>query len=322
MNTSHVGSVPLPFTNENIRHACRDMLKIGISAPPYPQLRSFIDIFLEPLKQQGILEQAGTGYYVIRREYEKPRIVVPVEAEISIVEYNKFKPRYIRGPVTGPFTLASRILRDYSSKELSNTMIVDKDFVKEVLVAYIAEHLGKLNNLGYDFLVVDDPMLANIIGRKIILYGYKEEELVEIYESIFKYVQPSAIKGIHVCGELPPRLPVILSRVESLNVLNHEFKDSQRNLSINWREILEHGNKVLAPGVISSKKPRVESIEETVELLRKIASNAGEENIDFISADCGFAALTAEAGGPEKAYSIVLEKWHVLVEAVSRFRVE
>ena len=60
--TSHVGSFPLDYAKDLVERILVELHEIGLSVPPYPQMRSFIDIYLEPLAKRGVLEKRGVFY--------------------------------------------------------------------------------------------------------------------------------------------------------------------------------------------------------------------------------------------------------------------
>lgn len=124
LRTGHVGSFPLPHSPKNIETVARDLAEIGIDAPPYPQLRSFIDIYLKPLADHGILALKGSFYYLA--DPEKLRETEYIEPYIPEAEYMARRNKqdklfqWLRGPVTGPFTLSSRI---YVEKDISMGLV-------------------------------------------------------------------------------------------------------------------------------------------------------------------------------------------------------
>jgi len=318
--TSHVGSFPLIHSWENIRRIFRDMISIGIDLPPFPQMRNFIDMYLEPLAKLGILRKSGTIYFASEKVLleEKPPPVEILEAKITAnlakdVKFNGI----LRAPITGPFTLSSRV---YLSKEtnLSSTALAKKDLVLGFFAEYVRSFVKQMVNLGYKFIVIDEPILANIVGRKIMLYDYREEDIVETYSQILKpAVSKEILKGTHVCGKLPKRLPQILAEVDILSVLNHEFKDSPENYEVFSKELLEKHGKILSPGILSSKRLQVESFEETYGLLRKLLEKFGER-VNIISADCGFGALRTGETSSSEAYNIAKHKLKLLANVVKR----
>ncbi len=308
--TSHVGSFPLPYSSGNLDRVINDLWRIGIDAPPYPQLRSFIDIYLQPLADEGILRSRGGFYFLDSRE--KITQLKDFEARIPEAEYfaemvkgSRIGFKWLRGPVTGVFTLASRIYTvDDVNRGLYATLLRDHSALEHI-VGYVHRMLKYLHGLGYNVLFIDEPVLGVIVGKRRILLGYTEEEIKNVINNVYDGI--GGEHGIHVCGRISPRLFKLLSGTESIDILNFEFHDNPLNIEFIDQGLLEENDKILAPGVASSKNPVVESMEEIRGLLLRIRERAGDR-IDLVSADCGFGGLSVEDGDPYKAYMIGIEK--------------
>ena len=318
--TSHVGSFPLTHSWDNVRKIFKDLIDLGIDIPPYPQMRSFIDIYLEPLAKAGIISLKGSRYFAdekILRDTKPPTAEIPEAKIVSEISEKMGFKGILRAPITGPFTLSSRIYFSESAS-FSATAMAKKDLVLNFFTEYVRSFVKQMVDLGYKFIVIDEPMLANIIGRRIILYGYRAEDIVEVYSRVLEPAKhKGAIRGTHVCGRLPKKLPEILAEVDVLDVLNHEFKDSPENLEVFTKDLLEKHDKILSPGVVSSKKLRVESFEETYSLLSRILNKFGER-VNIVSADCGFGALRTGEVTEEKAYEIAKKKLKLIVKVVKK----
>jgi 5-methyltetrahydropteroyltriglutamate--homocysteine methyltransferase len=320
IRTSHVGSFPLPYSLENISKIIDDLWGIGLSAPPYPQLRSFISIYLDPLVDEGILERKGDFYFLNDREklkmleHYKPSIP-DARYSIEYIRSKNYGFKWLRGPVTGVFTLASRIyLEKDISKGLSATLLREKDLLRYYIVTYVHENLDLLSKLGYNILFVDEPVLGVIVGKRRILFNYNQGDIVNVLNTVFENIPGE--HGIHVCGRISPRLFKILTETDKLNILNFEFYDNLQNINSIDPEALLSSGKKLAPGIASSKKPRVESVDELKNLLVRIGEMV-DWRIDLVSADCGFGGLASESGDPYEAYSIGLEKLRNIVFVVN-----
>ncbi len=319
MLVSHVGSFPLdpqPGIEERI---LEDLYRIGVDVPPYPQLRSFIDIYLEPLANKGLLEKKGDFYYtsIDRLLDERPPRLSVREAEIAIEIIRRKNLRFkgLRAPVTGPYTLASRVYFEDPERGLRATMVSKPDIVASFFVEYVRGFIEYMRDLGYNTIFVDEPILGVIVGKRRILYGHNIDSIIDNLEKLFSVKGMNNISGIHVCGRISNKLFEILSHVRGLTILNFEFKDTPENLDIIDYKLLEKNDKILAPGVASAKKPIVESIDEIRELLEKIYDKV-HGRIDYVSADCGFGGLKGAFDDPYKAYEVGLKKLENIVIAV------
>ena len=326
IRTSHVGSFPLEHSEENIEMIIRDLYDVGIDVPPYPQMRSFIDIYLEPLVKAGILVRER-NYYFINIDIDKasslelppPRVV---EAEITINYISRYglKFKALRAPVTGVFTLASKI---YVEKDVSMglraTLLPRLDVVKNLLVRYIRSFINYLVNLGFNVVFIDEPILGVIVGRKRILYGFSEDDIIGTLNSVLRDV--GVERGIHVCGRISDRLFKILAQVDSVKYMNFEFHDSPKNLDVIEVKFLESYDKFIAPGIASSRKLAIEDINSMVKILNDVLKKSSGR-VDLVSADCGFKELKGLSKDPMEAYRVSIMKLRNIVKAVNIFRKE
>lgn len=303
MRASHVGSYPLEHSLENMVKAYSDTLSVGVSVPPIPQLRSFTDIYLEPLVRDRRLLRIGEGRYA-PMDLREPSLDLR-ELELFL-EVSRADPRNLRLAVAGPLTLASRVGGDFHS-----SMVADREAVLSFFVPYVRKvaEWASSRDIGYFFL--DEPILGLMVGRKI-LFGYSETDLVAIYEDVLSGFRYSS--GMHVCGRISPLLSRVLMRVP-VRYLSHEFHDTRENLEVFKKEELEEYGKVLSPGIVSARSIEVESLEEVRSLLGLLIDRFGGDRLDLVSADCGFGGLR----GYSNAYEVSLRKLKLLADAASSF---
>jgi len=318
IRTSHVGSFPLEHSPENVERVISDLAAIGIDAPPYPQLRDFISIYLRPLLDVGLLREVRGNYYTDLRLIHELRLPEPriPEAELmaEYVRKGRYGFRWLRAPVTGPFTLASRIgLREGSAGDLKATLLSSRDVLFDVLMPYVKSFIKYLSSLGYNIVFVDEPILGVMVGKRRILLGYSEEDIVRVINELFSGVPGE--HGIHVCGRISSRLFRLLASVKSLNILNFEFHDNPQNLESVDGRLLADSGKFLAPGIASSRKPVVEDVSELREILSKVYRVAGGR-VDLVSADCGYGGLKGALSSDIEAYEIGLEKLRRIIAVV------
>ncbi|RLE67126.1 MAG: hypothetical protein DRJ47_01020 [Thermoprotei archaeon] len=308
--STHVGSYPSKFSVENIRKIFLDTVEIGLDYPPHPQLRDFIYMYLEPLIKEGILERRGESYKLIA-EFNVEDIPEPkvVEQDI-VVKLSSERKLHVKGKracITGPFTLSSRIA--VSGEGLGGSLLYAKSKVLDYMVEYTRLFTLRASKLGYEMIVVDEPILSVIVGRRI-LFEYTVEDICSALQRLFEGVS-SKYKGVHVCGRLSPKVREILLNVETINILDHEHKDHPANISLYSYEDLESYNKYMALGVLSSTNPSVEKVDDIVNRI-KDGLKTYRERLLFVKSDCGFKGLS----GYMNAYQISLNKLKNLVEAL------
>ena len=315
--SSHVGSFPLPFNQQNVARALHDMMQIGVTYPPYPQLRDFVSTFMHSLVKKGIL-QPVSGAFIVKdlrafEELHKLEVSPPEEAVQSIRQASGYP---LRAPLTGPVTIASEM---YLSSDLSQKswLLARKDLVLGPLAEYLAKYAESFAKLGYHFLVVDEPSLVVILGKRISMYGYKQDEIAEAINKVLKRASTS-LKGVHICGILPPQLKDILFSLDEVEIYDHETFDTPKNLDFYTRRELEEHDKYLAIGVVSSKTPKVEDFKEALKFAEKAVERFGDRVV-MVKPDCGFFGLKWVYGSKgemvidvEAGYSAALSKLRVV----------
>lgn len=322
MYTTHVGSFPLEYSEENVIKVFHDMVNIGIDYPPYPQLRDFIRIFLKPLIESNIIREEGRKFILIKHfgEISLSSINVKIEEAEIVTEKARLKNmgfKAIRGCVTGPFTLSSQIYLTLEETGLSATLLKDKSTVLNYMIEIIRKYVEYLyRRLNFKFIVIDEPMLSFMVGVKKVLFDYKIEEIIKALNKILHGIE---IAGIHVCGIIPPLLKEVLLNTETIKVLDHEFKDTPRNLNVYLKEELEEYDKYISLGCVSSKNPIIESEEEIMHLVNEGLNKFGSRLL-MIKPDCGFRTLLDVSRNPNKAYEIAIEKLKRVINVSSKLR--
>lgn len=317
LRSSHIGSFPLEYSLSNIERVITDLASLGLDVPPYPQLRSFIDIYLEPLVKAGVVTSERGLFYSSPKEITSWRGNVSIpEAEYAVEVVKRFKLGFkgLRAPVTGPFTLASRIYISRGSTTLSNTLLTNHEFVKETLKEYVSNFVKYMVTLGYTIVFLDEPTLGFIIGARRNLY-YSDVDIIEVLDYIAKNADVEV--GIHVCGRIHKRVLELLVRVSKVKYISLEFHDSPTNIEVIDRSLLEKYDKIISPGIISSKNVRLESEEEAYTLLERIYTVSGGR-VDLVSADCGFGGLRGTLGNSEEEYKLALMKLERVIKVCGK----
>ena len=316
IHTATIGSFPLEDSLDNRKRCIEDLLNIGVEFPNYPQLINMGKQFLDDLAKQDCGIVKDDGGYLLKKEYiQEPASPPGLELYRWTVDYLKNKGALervgLKASVTGPFTLASYV-KTGSGTFPSNTTVADIEKVRQLATAIS----GCCRAFAKDAYVIsiDEPILSVIVGRRV-LFKYDEEDIIEIYNGL-KELCGGRIIGTHVCGRISPGLAKILLRTE-LDFLSHEFHDTTENFDVYNPKGLEENRKVLSVGCVSSKNPKVEPIEEVLNIMNR--SREYGENLIF-TPDCGFKKLTVE-GSLEHAYRIATEKLRNMVEAARRFEV-
>lgn len=321
MRSSHVGSFPLEHSLQNIKRVLEDLAFLGVDVPSYPQLRGFVDIYVGPLIEAGIVRRVGSFIMVdpdaLSIQPVRDLHVPEAEFSIRLVREAGLTFNELRAPVTGVFTLASRLYLRTDSTDLSSTILVSKELVRDFLSNYVARFAKYLVSLGFGVVFLDEPFLGLMIGSRKNLFNYSDEEIIEVLDSVAASAEGAEI-GIHVCGRIYKRLLELLARVSKVRYLSFEFHDNPRNIEVLDKKVLEEHDKIISPGVVSSRVPEIEDCGEVLELLKKVHEKSGGR-IDLVSADCGFAGLRGSLGDQEKEYKLSLSKIERVVRVVKAF---
>ena len=311
--SSHVGSLPLSYSQENFEKCFRDLVNLGLDVVPLPQLRDFVSMYVEPLVEKGLVERSKGFYKASEEDLAEASHVTPVIPELELVYElsSKYGVRWLRVPITGTFTLASKIYLGDPSRGIRASALSSKELVVESLSKYVGNIVRAAIEAGGRVIVIDEPILSSLVGRRVTLFGYSDDEIIEAYESELKRAR-GLLRGTHVCGRVSEKLISMLCEVDRLEFLSHEFHDTPSNIELPWRRLLEEGDKFLSPGVFSSRSAEVESIGEIASLARKVLKVVGLERVNVFAGDCGLGGLR----GVERAYEVSMSKLGNLVRAV------
>ncbi|ADM27132.1 Methionine synthase vitamin-B12 independent [Ignisphaera aggregans DSM 17230] len=323
MRSSHVGSFPLSYSDENIRRIIDDMAKIGLDVPPYPQLRSFIEIYLQPLEIHGVVYR-NREFFFSREELldlTKVRYFHIDDAEIAMkyIRERNIVFKGIRAPITGAFTLASRIyLSEDISKGISSTALANKDILKMFFIGFVENMVRYVAELGYNIIFIDEPSLSLVIGRRRMLFNYREEDIVEYLDRVSSI--GGVEFGIHICGPIHRKILEVVAQAPRIRYISLEFHDTSENLEVIDRTIIEKYDKIISPGVVSAKKIQIEELDNILEILRKSYEKTGGR-IDLISGDCGFGGFRGVLKDEEREYMVAIKKLENIVKAIKQFHI-
>jgi len=307
---TYVGSFPLENTIENLTKATRDILSIPVDFPNYVQLEDMVHQFLQPISELQIGITKKGERYRLSGDLKTPKKPISNNALKILLEFRKdnlFNKdlKGVKACVTGPFTLSSRIMLNNSAPgPFGETALANPDVVQKIteIVSKISEDYYKM---GADYVTIDEPMLSVIVGKNLLLNQYSDAGIIEIINKCSNQV--NSIRGIHVCGKISRRLAEILLQSD-IDVIDHEFKDTESNFNIYNKADFENHDKKLGFAVASSKIMRIESVEEIESMLIRGLETFGKENVLMVKPDCGFRGLDTKGHLDGIAYSSSIAK--------------
>ena len=316
IHTSTIGSFPLEDSPESRARCMDDMIRVGIDLPNYPQLIEMGEQFLEDLITWGTgIVKRGSRYWLEGEKIEKAQLPPGLEPYLWTVKYLKERGLLgrikLKACITGPFTLASYI----NIKEgffPYNTAISDAERIRE-LVEILAMACERMSNSA-SVISIDEPLLGVVVGRSIP-FSYDGEFIIKVYNRL-KGACGDSFVGTHICGRISPLLADILLETE-LDFISHEFHDTQSNFNVYDPERFRDSGKVMAVGCVSTKNPKIESVDEILNIARRAMERFGRDLI--LTPDCGFRNMIVE-GSREKGYTISVRKLVNLVKASSKLK--
>jgi len=179
----------------------------------------------------------------------------------------------VKADMTGPVTLAFSSILD--TKEYTGYR--DRRLYMD-LAGALLELARRYGEAGADQLQIDEPFFSVGVPMELA------REAVEHVATGF-----SGETALHVCGDVSKVFDRLL-HFRGIKVLSHGFAGTRSNLDLIDRGKLEDAKKVLGFGCIDTASERVETVGETVTLIRKGIALAGRENM-VIHPDCGMRAL-------------------------------
>jgi len=340
METTTVGSFPLPNTEENFRRASLDLIEAGVDFPCYPQLVDMNSQFLVPLAERvrGV-DRQGKLFRLTQR-FRAPRDPLGTEygeTFIKLLEEEGLHDRVkgLRACLTGPFTLACSVrlgeevtpeqrprLASFLFKE---PRAVELDWAVEEFGKIVRASAKAYSNLGFDIVSIDEPMLSLLVGRGAFPFVCHDREFfTKILDDCLAPIR--GIPCIHVCGHISPLLKDLLMDTR-VKLMDHEFQSAPKNLERFTRNELEEHDKFLGYGVVETKvkmhvKAGIDDYVESLDVLKgRISLGVKRFGADRIvlKPDCGFGGLRGLLPG-DAPYEVAVRKMKNLCRAVASLR--
>ncbi|MFQ6076846.1 MAG: uroporphyrinogen decarboxylase family protein, partial [Candidatus Bathyarchaeia archaeon] len=210
LHTATIGSFPLDDSERNRARILDGLLDLKIDFPNYPQLIEMGKQFLDDIDRGA-----------------SPPGVEPFDWAVKCLERKDLKGEVrLKACLTGPFTLASYVKTEKAGgpsygMPLFNTALANREEVERFteILAETCEAFGREASMVF----IDEPIMSLIVGRRRILFGYKEEDIVYTYNRL-KNACGDAYVGTHICGRISPMLANALLKTD-LDILSHELFD-------------------------------------------------------------------------------------------------
>ena len=282
--------------------------------------KSFLDVeydsFYEDLEElfidyesviAGDAENSLVDKYKISAEYS-----VAFGRFIEIIK--TIRPKYAKGQIVGPFTLATTLVdKDGKCAIYDDTL---KDIITKTLTLKALWQIKEIKSACEDtvpIIFIDEPSISQLGTSAFVTIS--ENEVLCMLKTVSDAIKHAgAISAIHCCGKCDWKVPMM----SGVNMINLDAYCYAQNLSIYYKEVqkfLENGGKIVWGVVPTLDKPALESaeteiIEECFYKAIKYLTNKGinEKLIienSLISTSCGAGSLSVELA--QKAFRLTKE---------------
>lgn len=222
------------------------------------------------------------------------------------------KPKYAKGQIVGPFTLATT-LTDKNGKCAFYDETLREIVVKTLSLKAIWQirEIKRANKNTIPIIFIDEPSASQLGTSAFITIS--QEEVISILKEVSDIIKANgAVSAIHCCGKCDWTIP-INAKVDILNLDGYAFAQNLSLFSNELKPFLEKGGKI-AWGVVptldqdalerSNAESLIVKFEEAIGYLVKKGINKSlilESSL--IATSCGASSLTVELA--QKAMNLV-----------------
>ena len=283
-----------------IQHAVESQLIAGVDIISDGQVRGdMVEIFTKSIP--GFKIEGNTCF--INSKITKPHKSIGAnDLKLAIKYMNNFlknsgyskeevAKKAVKGIVTGPCTIvqSSKLGSVYKDK---NIAILDMAYA-------LRDECISLEKAGAKFIQIDEPF----ISTGLINMQTAKKAIDIISDEI------SVPVSVHSCGNLKDVFKDIITF--NVDIIDCEFAGHPDNLDVlaKYADKLKNSNKKIGLGVIDTKKPVIESVEDISKIIEKGIAIMGKENL-YIDPDCGMRLFKDD---------VAFSKLKNMVEAVNSF---
>ncbi|MBD5402398.1 hypothetical protein HDR58_06310 [bacterium] len=227
---------------------------------------------------------------------------------------NETKPKYAKGQIIGPFTLATT-LTDKNSK-----CAIYDETLRDIIVKLLSlkalwqiKHIKSANPQTTPIIFMDEPSVSQL-GTSAYL-TVSENEVIEMFREISNIIKENGgICAIHCCGKCDWRIPI----KAGVNIINLDAYSYSENLSIYSSEIetFLKNRGMIAWGLVptlDSKSLEKTTLTNLVEKFNNSVNYLTKKGIDeklildnsLITSSCGAGSLSEKLA--EHAMDLVSE---------------
>jgi len=283
-----------------IQHAVESQLIAGIDIISDGQVRGeMVEVFTKNTPGFKIEENTCTITSKISKHHKS---IGASDLKLAIKYMNNFlknsdftdeekAKKGVKGIVTGPCTIvqSSKLGPVYKDK---NTAILDMAYV-------LCDECISLEKAGAKMIQIDEPY----ISTGLIDMNTAKKAIDIIADELTIPV------AIHSCGDIKSVFKDIIGF--NVDIIDCEFAGHLSNLDVlaKYADNLKHSNKKIGLGVVDTKKPAIDSVDDIAKIIEKGISIMGEKNL-YIDPDCGMRLFSDD---------VAFSKLKIMVEGIKLF---
>lgn len=224
------------------------------------------------------------------------------------------KPKYAKGQIVGPFTLATTLVDKYGKCAFYDDTL--KDIIVKTLTIKALWQIKKIKEVSSDtipIIFIDEPSISQLGTSAFITVS--TNEIIDILKEVSDTIkQNGALSAVHCCGKCDWSIPISAG----VNILNFDAYSYSEHMSLYsgvLKPFLENGGKI-AWGVVPTLDADALSktnLNELVSVFENALNYLTKKGIDekiiiensLITTSCGAGSLCEELA--EKAMNLAKE---------------
>lgn len=231
---------------------------------------------------------------------------------LEIVKKNK--PKYAKGQIVGPFTLATTLVDKNGKCAFYDETL--REIIVKTLVLKALWQIKQIKSMSPEttpIIFIDEPSASQLGTSAFITIS--KEEVVQIIKEVSDVIKENgALSAIHCCGKCDWTLPIDCE-IDMINLDGYAFAQSLSLFSTELKPFLQNGGKI-AWGVVPTLDKdaldaadlalMLQKFDEAIDyLVKKGVDKTLLINNSLVSPSCGAGSLSIEQA--EKAMNLVQE---------------
>lgn len=231
---------------------------------------------------------------------------------LEIVKKNK--PKYAKGQIVGPFTLATTLVDKEGKCAFYDETL--REIIVKTLILKALWQIKQIKSMSPEttpIIFIDEPSASQLGTSAFITIS--KEEVVQIIKEVSDVIKENgALSAIHCCGKCDWTLPIDCE-IDMINLDGYAFAQSLSLFSNELKPFLQRGGKIVWGVVPTLDKDALDAadlnvilqkFDEAIDyLVKKGVDKTLLINNSMVSTSCGAGSLSIEQA--EKAMNLVQE---------------